>query len=47
MKPFIGSGTTAIAAENEGMKWLGSEINATYCEIANLRIRALGGTKEG
>ncbi len=36
--PFGGSGTSAIAATNEGFKWILSEISAEYCDIANKRI---------
>ena len=36
--PFMGSGTTAKVAEQLKRKWIGSEINKTYCEIAKKRI---------
>lgn len=36
--PFLGSGTTAIASENLGKKWIGIEIEEKYCEIAAKRI---------
>lgn len=36
--PFMGSGTTAIAAYQLGRKWFGCEISPEYCEIANKRI---------
>ena len=36
--PFIGSGTTAIACERLGRKWVGIEIEEKYCEIAAKRI---------
>lgn len=39
--PFIGSGTTAIAAINEGRNYIGSEISPTYCKIAKERISLL------
>ena len=38
--PFCGCGTTATAAESEGRKWLTSEIDSKYCDIANKRIEA-------
>ncbi len=41
--PFGGSGTSAIAANNEGFKWLLSEIVPEYCDIANKRIYHHGG----
>jgi site-specific DNA-methyltransferase (adenine-specific) len=36
--PFIGSGTTAIAAIKTGRKWIGSEISPEYAKTANERI---------
>jgi len=38
--PFIGSGTTGIAAGLEGFDYIGSEIEQDYCEIAKKRISA-------
>jgi site-specific DNA-methyltransferase (adenine-specific) len=38
--PFLGSGTTAVACERLGRKWIGSEINPDYCKIAEKRIAA-------
>lgn len=38
--PFIGSGTTAIACERLGRRWLGCEISQKYVDIANARIEA-------
>lgn len=40
LDPFIGSGTTAIAAEQNGRDWLGIEINPTFAELAQRRIAA-------
>ncbi len=37
--PFMGSGTTAIAAIKNNRNWLGSEISQEYADIANLRIK--------
>jgi len=37
---FIGSGTTAIAAEICSRNWIGMEISEAYCKMANERIRA-------
>ena len=39
LDPFIGSGTTAIAAINTNRNFIGFEIDKHYCEIANERIR--------
>lgn len=36
--PFLGSGTTAVAAKNNGIDWIGIEINPEYVEIANKRL---------
>jgi len=38
LDPFMGSGTTAIAASAKGISYLGYEINKDYCHIANKRI---------
>jgi len=36
--PFIGSGTTALAARSVGRNYIGSEISAEYCQIAESRL---------
>jgi DNA modification methylase len=36
--PFLGSGTTAVAAKKLGRHFLGFEINPDYCKIAEDRI---------
>ena len=36
--PFMGSGTTAIAAIRTGRKYIGLEINEDYCKVAAERI---------
>jgi DNA modification methylase len=38
--PFMGSGTTGVAAINLGRKFTGIEIDPEYFEIAHRRIRA-------
>lgn len=43
LDPFIGSGTTAIAAIQEGRKFIGFEINKDYYDLANKRLRKLTG----
>jgi len=40
LDPFIGSGTTAVACEKLGRRWIGIEISEKYCEIAKQRIKA-------
>ena len=37
--PFMGSGTTAVAALDTGRKYIGAEIAKEYVEIANERIK--------
>lgn len=39
LDPFIGSGTTAIAALNLGRQYIGIEISKKYCEMAEKRIK--------
>ena len=38
LDPVMGSGTTAIAAEAEGRKWIGIEKSARYVEMAEKRL---------
>ena len=38
LDPFIGSGTTAIAAKNLNRNYIGYDINENYCDLANKRI---------
>lgn len=40
LDPFIGSGTTAIAAERLGRRWLGIELNPAFADQARARIGA-------
>lgn len=37
--PFMGSGTTAVAAEAEKRAWIGCEISAEYLALAEQRIK--------
>ncbi|MCM8759306.1 MAG: site-specific DNA-methyltransferase [Candidatus Omnitrophica bacterium] len=38
LDPFMGSGTTAIAAIRLRRKFIGFEISAEYCQLANTRV---------
>lgn len=38
LDPFLGSGTTALAAEMEGIEWIGIEREAEYVAIAEARL---------
>ncbi|MDP9525359.1 DNA-methyltransferase [Pseudomonas protegens] len=40
LDPFVGSGTTLVAAELEGYRWLGSEMLEQNVLIANERLQA-------
>jgi hypothetical protein len=44
LDPFLGSGTTGLAAEREGFAWIGIEREAEYVAIAEAR---LNGTQRG
>lgn len=39
LDPFMGSGTTAIAALNLGRQYIGVDISTSYCEMADKRIK--------
>ena len=43
LDPFLGSGTTAVAAQSLGKEWLGIEVSPEYCEMAEKRIKQTGG----
>ncbi len=38
LDPFLGSGTTALAAEKHGRRWIGIELNPEYAELAEARL---------
>lgn len=40
LDPFVGSGTTAVAAKIEGRHYIGIEQSARYCAVARTRIEA-------
>ncbi len=39
--PFMGVGTTAVAAQQLKRRWIGCDISEEYCEIARQRIKAV------
>lgn len=39
LDPFMGSGSTAIAAERQGRSWIGFDVSKDYCKMANKRIK--------
>jgi modification methylase len=38
LDPFAGSGTTCLAAAQDGRRYVGYEINAEYCQLAESRL---------
>jgi len=44
LDPFLGSGTTAVAAKALDRDWLGIELNPDYITLATARINAAGHT---
>jgi DNA modification methylase len=44
-EPFLGSGTTLIAAEQLGRRCLAIEIEPAYCDVVVLRWEQLTGEK--
>ena len=43
LDPFAGSGTTCLAALKSGRSYVAYDINPSYCELANRRIRSFKG----
>lgn len=46
LDPFMGSGTTAVAAVANGRRYVGYEIDPAYCELAQTRIAAVAAQGE-
>jgi len=40
LDPFAGSGTSLVAAEILGRRWLGIELSPNYCEVAKSRVQS-------
>jgi site-specific DNA-methyltransferase (adenine-specific) len=38
LDPFAGSGTTCLAAQQDGRRYVGYEINPSYCQLAEERL---------
>ena len=38
LDPFVGSGTTLVAAKSLARKYIGIDVSEEYCDIANKRI---------
>lgn len=47
LDPFMGTGTTALAAEKHGRDWLGIELNPDYAAMAERRITAQRRARKG
>jgi modification methylase len=41
LDPFVGSGTTAVAAKKHGVDYIGIDKSEKYCEIARNRLRRM------
>jgi site-specific DNA-methyltransferase (adenine-specific) len=41
LDPFMGSGTTAVAAKRCGRNFVGFELNPDYCELIENRLAEL------
>jgi DNA modification methylase len=39
LDPFCGSGTTAVSAHRHGRRWIGIDVNKTYCDLAYERMK--------
>jgi len=46
LDPYAGSGTTCLAAANEGIKYIGIELDPTYHKIASRRLEVQGAKAE-
>lgn len=44
LDPFMGSGTTAVAAEQLNLKWIGIDKSPSYCELAQQRLEKVVGS---
>jgi len=42
LDPFMGSGTTSLAAAQRGFPWIGIDISPAYCDMARQRLKQIG-----
>ena len=47
LDPFMGSGTTAVAAQIEGRDWIGIELSEQYADMARERVARARGERPG
>ena len=47
LDPFFGSGTTGVAAEELGLRWIGIELNKEYIQIAKKRLEKYNNKRMG
>lgn len=47
LDPFMGSGTTAVAAIQSGRHFMGFELSQGYCDLANARVKSASGGSLG
>lgn len=41
LDPFLGSGTTAVAAKTNGRNYIGIDISKEYCSLAEKRVKGV------
>ena len=42
LDPFMGSGTTCVAAKKNDRHYVGFDVSAEYCQLAETRLREVG-----
>jgi site-specific DNA-methyltransferase (adenine-specific) len=46
LDPFCGSGTSLVAAEVEGRRWIGIELSDNYSKVAKERVQSFVDNKK-